>query len=260
MFKRGAESSIFLTVRKAGSETTSSSLNSLILYLAANPMVQERAHAELDKVVGSSSSPTFEHENDLPYIRAMVKEILRIRPVTNIGTPHYTTADVIYRDFYIPKGTIVSIHQYAIHMDATRYEDPYAFKPERYLNHPYKAGAYASHPDPYARDHFDFGGGRRICPGMHLAENSLYITLAKILWAFRIEPGFNPDGSVQVVDTSDDAYELGANTLPKPFKARFVPRDEKRATVVREEWQKAQRDGFFLGATKVDVNGMVTGS
>ncbi|KAH7350668.1 putative O-methylsterigmatocystin oxidoreductase [Rhexocercosporidium sp. MPI-PUGE-AT-0058] len=213
------------------------------------------------EVVGPSASPTFDHEDQLPYIRAMVKEILRIRPVTNIGTPHYTTADVTYKDYYIPKGTIVCIHTYALHLDASRYDAPYEFRPERrYLHHPLKAGAYASHPDPYARDHFAFGGGRRICPGMHLAENSLFITLAKILWAFKIEPGLNVDGTQQVMDTSDDAYELGSNTLPKPFKARFIPRDRQRQEVIRDEWQKAKVDGFFLGSTKVNTDGMVVAS
>ena len=228
------------------------------MYLAANPLVQAQAHAELDKVVGSDTSPTFDHEDDLAYIRAMVKEILRIRPVTNIGTPHYTTADVTYKDFFIPKGTVVSLHQYAIHFDASRYEDPYSFRPERFLNHPLKAGAYSGHADPYARDHFDFGAGRRICPGMHLAENSLFITLAKILWAFKIEPPMLSDGTLLPMDTSDDAYELGANTLPKSFKVRFIPRDAKREQSVREEWAQAQRDGFFLGNVKVNVDGVVS--
>lgn len=244
---------------QAGSETTSSSLNSAILYLAANPAVQARAHEELDKVVGSSSSPTFEHEQDLPYIRAMVKEVLRIRPVTNIGSPHYTTADITYKDFFIPKNTVVSLYQYAIHFDPERYPDPKSFKPERYLDHPLKAGAYTAHPDPYARDHFDFGAGRRICPGMHLAENSLFITLAKLLWAFKIEPPLGLDGKVQQVNTSDEAYEVGVNTLPRPFKVRFVPREAQREQVTRDEWAQAQSDGFYLGGVKVDVNGMVHG-
>lgn len=219
--------------------------------------MQARAHAELDRVVGPSKPPTFEHENDLAYIRAMVKEILRIRPVTNIGTPHYSTADVIYKDFFIPKGTVLSLHQYSIHHDPARYDDPYSFRPERYLDHPLKAGAYSAHPDPYARDHFDFGAGRRICPGMHLAENSLFITLAKILWAFKIEPPTRPDGTLQRMDTSDDAYELGANTLPKPFKVRFLPRDSQKEAATREEWAQAQKDGFYLGHTKVNVDGVV---
>lgn len=225
--------------------------------MAANPEVQAKAHEELDRVVGSSASPTFEHEKDLPYIRAMVKEILRIRPVTNIGVPHYTTADVIYKDFFIPKGTVVSLHQYSIHFDASRYKDPYSFNPDRYLDHPLKAGAYVAHPDPYARDHFDFGAGRRICPGMHLAENSLFITLAKVLWAFRISPPLAADGVPIVMDTSDDAYDPGANTLPKPFKALFITRDPQKEQITRDEWKQAERIGFYLGGTRVDVNGMI---
>lgn len=248
------------TMIEAGSETTSAALNSLILYLSADPAVQARAHAELDKVVGTSSSPTFEHEPDLPYIRAMVKEILRIRAVTSIGAPHYTSADIVYKDYFIPKNSVVSLHQYAIHLDPTRYPDPRSYKPERYLDHPLKAGAYVAHPDPYARDHFNFGAGRRVCPGMHLAENSLFITLAKLLWAFKIEPAIGPDGQIQPVDTSDEAYELGSNTLPRPFKARFIPRDAQREQVTRDEWAQARADGFYLGRVKVGVHGMIHGS
>lgn len=242
---------------EAGSETTSSSLNSCIKYLAAYPHVQQRAHEELSKVVGDSRSPTFEDEPDLPYIRAMVKEILRIRPVTNIGTPHYSTADVTYKDFFIPKGTVIAINQYAIHFDRYRYDNPEKFMPERYLGHPLKAGAYTACADPHERDHFGFGAGRRICPGMHLAENSLFITLAKLLWAFEIRPHIGSDGREEEVDVSDDAYEEGANTLPKPFQVRFIPRSSSREGVVRSEWEAAQKDGYFLGGVKVNSKGMV---
>lgn len=158
----------------------------------------------------------------------------------------------------IPKGTVIALHQYALQLDPTRYEDPEAFKPERYLNHPLKAGAYASQPDPYARDHFNFGAGRRICPGMHLAENSLYITLSKILWAFYIKPPLRATGTLQEMDLSDEAYEPGANTLPKQFKARFISRNSQVEKVVRDEWSLAKKEGFCLGAIKVDVNGVIT--
>lgn len=242
---------------EAGSETTSSTLNSCIKYLAAYPDVQRKANEELSRVVGDSRQPTFDEEESLPYIRAMVKEILRIRPITNIGTPHYTTADVIYKDYWIPKGTVVSINQYAIHFDETRYEDPFALKPERYLNHPLKAGAYAGHPDPYERDHFSLGAGRRICPGMHLAENSLYITLAKIIWAFKIRPMIDEVGKEVKVDVSDEAYEDGANTLPKMYKVRFLPQNETREKVLRDDWNVARREGYYLGNVKVDASGMV---
>jgi hypothetical protein len=92
---------------------------------------------------------------------------------------------------------------------------------------------------------------------MHLAENSLFITLAKLLWAFEIRPHIGSDGREEVVDVSDDAYEEGINTLPKPFQVRFIPRSSVREGVVRSEWEEAQKDGYFLGGVKVNSKGMV---
>jgi len=143
---------------EAGSETTSSGLNSIVKYLAAYPDAQRKAHAELDKIIGTTRSPKFADEDNLPYIRAIVKEVLRLRPATNIGIPHFTTADVIYKGHVIPAGTVVAVQQYSISMDERRWPEPQAFKPERYLAYPQKAGYYTAHPDPNVRDHFAFGG------------------------------------------------------------------------------------------------------
>ncbi|KAH6971061.1 cytochrome P450 [Ilyonectria sp. MPI-CAGE-AT-0026] len=242
---------------EAGSETTSSALNSSILYIAAHPEVQERAHEEISRVVGDERSPTFDDEEALPYIRAMGKEILRIRPVTTIGTPHYTTSDVFYKDYFIPKNTVVCMSQYVLHFNPEQWDNPDVFDPSRYLSYPHKAGVYAAGGDAVQRDHYDFGAGRRICPGMHLAENSLFITLAKLLWAFKIEPPLGADGKPLAMDLSDAAYEDGVNTVPKPFKARFLPRSEARMEVLRAEWVQAQKDGFFLGSAKVNTGGVV---
>lgn len=240
---------------EAGSETTSSSLNSAILHLAANPEVQLRARAELDRVIGSERLPCFLDESNLPYIRAIVTETLRIRPVTSIGTPHYTTKDLVYNDFFIPANTVVAINQYALHFDE-RYKDASRFRPERYLQNLEKAGVSAAQPDPFLRNHFSFGAGRRICPGLHLAENSLFITVAMILWAFEIRPPLDPDGREQDVDVSDAAYELGVNTLPLPYSMRFVPLTEAKAELVKSEWQRAARDGYMLGTSHVNSSGV----
>lgn len=67
---------------EAGSETTSSALNTCVKYLAAYPEAQAKAYTELCKVVGERRLPTYADEDALPYIRACVKETLRIRPVT----------------------------------------------------------------------------------------------------------------------------------------------------------------------------------
>jgi len=67
---------------EAGSETTSSALNSCIRYLAAYPEAQAKAYEEVRRVIGENRVPNFDDEENLPYIRACVKETLRIRPVT----------------------------------------------------------------------------------------------------------------------------------------------------------------------------------
>lgn len=58
---------------EAGSETTSQALNNIMVGLLSNPSVVDKAHDELDRVVGSDRTPTFEDEPRLPYIRAIVK-------------------------------------------------------------------------------------------------------------------------------------------------------------------------------------------
>lgn len=220
---------------EAGAESTSAAINSCILYLSAYPDVQQRAYEEIDRVVGKSRSPTFGDWNQLPYIRAIGKEILRIRPLASMGIPHYATADVNYKGYIIPKNSIIAISQYAMHYDPALFPDPETFKPERYLKHPHGAAVYAAAPDPYDRDHWDFGAGRRICPGIHLAENSIFITIAKILWAFDLVARGK-------VDLTDDAYEPGTMTIPKPFSVDFVCRDQSIENALKREWEAAQME------------------
>jgi hypothetical protein len=180
-----------------------------------------------------------------------------MRPVATIGAAHYSTADVVYKDLFIPKNTVIALVMSVVHFD-DRFEEPYAFRPERFINHTLRAGAYAAMSDPLERDHFGFGAGRRICPGMHLAENSVFITIAKILWAFEVRPALGPDGLEEVLDNSDDAFEEGTIVVPKPFRLRFIPRSARREKVIREEWEAAQREGYWWGNVKVDKDGMVS--
>lgn len=94
---------------------------------------------------------------------------------------------------------------------------------------------------------------------MHLAENSLFITIASIIWAFEILPPME-DGKVGHVDVSDAAYAAGVNTLPKQSKLRFEPRSEKVKQTILTGWPFAQEEGYMLGDIKVDAKGMVTAS
>ncbi|KAJ7888815.1 cytochrome P450 [Mycena leptocephala] len=71
------------------------------------PSFIPKAQKELDAVVGPDRMPTFEDFDDLPFIRAIVAETLRWRPVPVLGIPHASTEDFIYRGMFIPKGSII---------------------------------------------------------------------------------------------------------------------------------------------------------
>jgi cytochrome P450 len=241
---------------EAGFETTAATLNSLVLQLAANPRVQESAQKELMRVVGPDKPPTFEDLQNLPYVRACVKEMLRMNPILAPGIRQFTTDDVRYKQYIIPKGTVLLANTAFLHFDPERFEKPFEFMPERYLDHPLYSSEYAAMSDPYKRDHFTFSMGRRTCPGARLAENSLGIALAGILWGFEVRPPL-VNGREAAVDTSDNAYPDAGFTLPKPFAARFVTRDEHRRTAMEKQWKLAQDEGYELRGISVDVNGMV---
>lgn len=245
---------------EAGSETSGVTLNNLMLYLTAYPAVQERAHAELDQVVGQDRIPSFDDLRSLQYVRGCVKEILRLCPVPSLGLKHFTDGEVRYKDVVIPKGTVVLGNTAAVHYDPQRYPEPFAFKPERYLGFDRYSSEYAAMSDARQRDHFTFGAGRRICPGARLAENTLELALANILWAFDVRPPLTIREGKKVdadVDLTDSAFDKGAFRAPKQFKARFLVRSERHLDILRQQWESAKAEGYMLRGQTVTVDGVV---
>jgi cytochrome P450 len=156
----------------AGSDTTSDAIATFIMTMVNHPEQQKRAQEEIDRVVGRDRMPTFADMPDLPYINALVKEVQRWRPVIAGGLAHATTKDDVYQGYFIPEGTTVIPLAWAIHMDPKLYPEPEKFKPERFLKDGQVCGV-----DLADRGHFGFGYGRRICPGMYIAERSLFSKL-----------------------------------------------------------------------------------
>ncbi|KAF7333381.1 Cytochrome p450 [Mycena venus] len=95
---------------ETGSETTSTYLQSLILALVAYPEVQEKAHEEIDHVVGKDRMPTLDDLENMPYIRAMILETHRFRPVIPLGIPHSTLVAEEYQGHIIPKGATIFVN------------------------------------------------------------------------------------------------------------------------------------------------------
>lgn len=170
-----------------GVDTTSSTMISCILALACFPDIQAKAHHEMDAVVGHDRSPDWSDidQNKLPYLAALVKEVLRWRTVTVLaGIPHANTKAVDYRGYHFPAGTNFTGNMWAIHRNPRDFPEPDEFRPERFLNG-------LQNPYPNARGSNPFGWGRRQCSGQPMAEQGLLYSLGRMIWAFKIEPGLD---------------------------------------------------------------------
>ena len=155
-----------------------------MLAVVAYPETQAHAQAELDAVVGRARLPTFADYPHLPYVRAMVKEVLRWRPVGPMGIPHVPTEDDWYEGKFIPKGTICIPNLWHMNRDPEIFgKNAEHFDPARYLD----ASGDTIMSDTKDHGHFSYGFGRRNCIGLHMANNSLFINIAVMLWATKID-------------------------------------------------------------------------
>ncbi|KAK0718480.1 putative cytochrome P450 [Lasiosphaeria miniovina] len=215
---------------EAGSDSSAVSMAVLVMAAILYPKMASKAQEELDRVVGPDRMPTFDDLDNLPFIHAIVKELLRWRPVTPGGVPHAVIEDDEYMGYRIPKGTVILPNYWALAMDPDTFEDPEQFIPERWIEN----------PDVPV---FSFGFGRRVCTGRHIAMNSLLITTARLLWAFNIGHAYEVKDGVKVQCPVDpNAYTSTFNSSPEPFKASFVPRSAKVLEVMNHEWASAEKD------------------
>ncbi|KAF6811973.1 cytochrome P450 2D18 [Colletotrichum sojae] len=225
-------------VEMGAADTTATQMLTTILFLAQHPEFQEKARAEIDRVCGIERVPEWSDFDDLPYVNCIVKEGLRIRPVIPTGLPHSAKEDAWYNGMLIPAGSTVFIPPSALNHDSNHYsQDPSDYNPDRYLSQASKLAPELANAPAYAeRDHYTYGAGRRMCPGIHLAERSQWRVVAQMLWAFHIEREAD-------LDTSYGAYQEGLIHSLKEFRVRFVPRSEAHAEVVRRNFVRA--NGFL---------------
>ncbi|KAJ3553206.1 hypothetical protein NM688_g3738 [Phlebia brevispora] len=190
-----------------GADTTVSSVYSFFLAMVLYPDVQKRAQAEIDNVIGHDGLPTFEDRERLPYVSALCSEVLGWMPVAPLGAPHRLIEDDVYEGYHFSKGTLFVPNIWKFLHDPQTYHDPMAFKPERFL----AENGRTPELDPRI---YVFGFGRRICPGMHLAEVSVFVACSMALATLNITKAI-VDGE----EMTPSAESLtGTVSHPKPFK------------------------------------------
>lgn len=178
-----------MTLFMAGHETTANTLTWIWLALSRHPEVEARLHAELDEVLGDRP-PTVADLPRLKYTDQVVTETLRIYPtVWLLGREAIEPTEVA--GYRIPVGTTVYMSQWVIQRDPRFFDDPLAFRPERWDDN------LAKKLHRYA--YFPFGGGPRICIGNSFAQMEAVLLLATIARKFR--PHVPPDATITPLPT-----------------------------------------------------------
>lgn len=217
------------TMYAAGSDTTVIAIHTFILAMVLNPEAQSRAQLEIDEVVGRDRLPQTPDLERLPFVKAVISEVLRWHPVGPLGIVHRATADVSYKGYIIPKGALLVPNIWAITRDPELYDDPTSFNPSRFLAQHQSEGKGSPLPEPDPRQYV-FGFGRRVCPGRFLADATLSLTILQTLAVFRIGKAVR-DG--KEVDVKAD-FLPGLLSQPVDFEADIVPRYNGAEKLVRE--------------------------
>lgn len=212
------------SLNSGGADTTVSATYSLFLAMTLFPEVQKKAQAEIDAIVGTDRLPSFADRDSLPYIEALVKEVLRWNVVAPTGVMHCVSEDDIHAGYYIPKGSVVIPNIWFMLHNPRTYANPSQFNPERFL------GNDGKDPEPEPRT-VCFGFGRRICPGLHLADASVWISAVMSLAVFDISKAV--ENGVEITPEVDPS--TGTISHPKPFKCSIKPRSAKAITLIQQD-------------------------
>ncbi|XP_047616798.1 cytochrome P450 2E1 isoform X2 [Phacochoerus africanus] len=196
----------------AGTETTSTTLRYGLLILMKYPEVEEKLHEEIDRVIGPNRIPAIKDRLDMPYLDAVVHEIQRFIDLIPSNLPHEATRDTVFRDYIIPKGTVVIPTLDSVLYDSQEFPEPEKFKPEHFLN---ENGKFK-----YS-DHFKaFSAGKRVCVGEGLARMELFLFMAAILQHFNLKSLVDPK------DIDLSPITIGFAKIRPHYKLCVIPRSQ----------------------------------
>lgn len=193
----------------AGTDTTTSTVLWVLLYMALHPDVQDKVQAEIDEVVGRNQVVSLTHKGSMPFTDATIMEVQRLTVVVPLSIPHMTSKTTEFRGFTIPKGTIIVPNLWSVHRDPTMWDNPDSFNPARFLDDEGKL---------LRKECFiPFGIGRRVCMGEQLAKMELFLTVTSLLQAFKFRL---PEG----VPPPSLHGRFGLTLAPCPYTVCVSPR------------------------------------
>lgn len=192
----------------AGSDTTVVTTEWALSLLVNNPDVLEKAQIEIDNHVGQDRLINESDIANLPYLRCIIAETMRLYPAGPLLVPHESSADCKVGGYFIPGGTMLIVNLWAIQNDPKLWEEPRRFVPERFEGFEGTRDGHKFMP---------FGSGRRACPGEGLAMRMMGLVLGSLLQCFNWE---------RIGKELVDMTEGPGLTMPKlrPLVVRCQPR------------------------------------
>ncbi|XP_040426510.1 cytochrome P450 1A4-like [Cygnus olor] len=170
----------------AGFDTVTTALSWCLMYAAFYPDIQKKIQDELDQTIGRERRPRLSDRGTLPYTEAFILEMFRHSSFLPFTIPHRTTKATALNGYYIPKDTCVFVNQWQVNHDEKLWQDPSAFKPERFLN---AAGTEINRTE--SDKVLTFGLGRRRCIGESIGRWEVFLFLTTLLQQleFSLAPG-----------------------------------------------------------------------
>lgn len=213
--------SICLTMVSAGIDTVPGNLIMGLGYLASQEgqEIQKKAYDEIMKVYPEDGDAWVKclHEEKVPYITALTKEILRFWTVIPICLPRTSIKDIKYEDAVIPAGTTFYMNAWAADYDEQHFKDPTRFMPERYLNDAEGSGT----------PHYGYGAGSRMCIGSHLANREIYTIFLRMITAFEFVPAKDAKDMPILDALACNSIPTALTTEPHPFKVGLKIRNKE---------------------------------
>ncbi|OCL06829.1 cytochrome protein [Glonium stellatum] len=242
-----------LSVVSAGSDNTRLALNTFVMAVLCHPGVFERARREIDGVCGDGGGsgagggtgagsgtgtgaatastlrlPTLADMPALPFTCAIIKELLRWRPLVPTIPPHDLTQDLDFEGYRFPAGISFVINSIAV---CNAVPDPDAFRPERWID---GKGGEANITEGL----WQFGGGRRVCVGYRVAQMELFIAVARLIAGFDYKANGPYDSRRLRHDIMDEPFPVTVSVRSKAYE-ELILREAERLGVLQ-----SAKDGF----------------
>ncbi|PQE12585.1 cytochrome P450 protein [Rutstroemia sp. NJR-2017a BBW] len=230
-----------------GGVLTSSPIQSFFSAMLFAPEWQKKAQEEVDRVCGERQ-PHMDDIQNLPIVRAIIREIFRWRSPAPAGVPHVVLQDDIYEGYHIPAGSTCLAFEWTLQRDPTLYPDPENFHPERWLDPSWPSFREPLTHYPSIKSHSGFGWGRRACIGQDHTETVLITVIATILWSVDVRRKIDPNTGKEMQIRWFD-YTAYVIVRPEWFPFDVVGRGEGRVGELKgkADWEVVEgREGGRL--------------